>query len=125
MKIVLIVSTNKELVAPLNNYLDWSTIIANTGKIALSALANQPEINGILFEPSLSDISIVDFVKEVNTYNVPLFLIAEDNQDNINEEIKNKIDITGILYKPFSPTQLDMRLNAINTIKTNILNQSS
>lgn len=100
---------------------NWNVITANSGKEGLNlAKTSQPEV--ILLDLMMPDWDGKETLKHLktnqNTVNIPVILMTAKTQSAIASELK-KLEIIGIITKPFRPLQLPEKISEIlSKIKT-------
>lgn len=94
---------------------NWHVITASSGKEGLNlAETTQPEV--ILLDLMMPDWDGKETLKQLkanqNTANIPVILMTAKTQSAIASEL-NRLEIIGIITKPFRPLQLPEKISEI------------
>lgn len=103
---------------------DWNVITASTGKEGLElAVTKQPEVILLdLMMPEWDGKETLKYLKaNLNTASIPVILMTAKTQSAIALEL-SKLDLAGVITKPFRPLELPEQINNILQSK---INQSS
>ena len=132
MKKILIIEDDDAIGTGLKYYLegeDFTVILAPTGSTALETIQKEKDINLILLDINLPDISGFDLFQKIKSIiNIPIiFLTANDLEVSIVRGLDMGAD--DYITKPFKARELTSRINAVlrrnnnqSQEKSNIIN---
>ena len=132
MKKILIIEDDDAIGTGLKYYLegeDFTVILAPTGSTALEAIQKEKDINLILLDINLPDVSGFDLFQKIKSIiNIPIiFLTANDLEVSIVRGLDMGAD--DYITKPFKARELTSRINAVlrrnsnqSQKKSNIIN---
>lgn len=132
MKKILIIEDDDAIGTGLKYYLegeDFTVILAPTGSTALETIQKEKDINLILLDINLPDVSGFDLFQKIKSIvNIPIiFLTANDLEVSIVRGLDMGAD--DYITKPFKARELTSRINAVlrrnsnqSQKKSNIIN---
>lgn len=132
MKKILIIEDDDAIGTGLKYYLegeDFSVVLAPTGSTALETIQKEKDINLILLDINLPDVSGFDLFQKIKSIiNIPIiFLTANDLEVSIVRGLDMGAD--DYITKPFKARELTSRINAVlrrnnnqSQKKSNIIN---
>lgn len=132
MKKILIIEDDDAIGTGLKYYLegeDFTVILAHTGSTALETIQKEKDINLILLDINLPDVSGFDLFQKIKSIiNIPIiFLTANDLEVSIVRGLDMGAD--DYITKPFKARELTSRINAVlrrnsnqSQKKSNIIN---
>lgn len=132
MKKILIIEDDDAIGTGLKYYLegeDFTVILAPTGSTALETIQKEKDINLILLDIKLPDVSGFDLFQKIKSIiNIPIiFLTANDLEVSIVRGLDMGAD--DYITKPFKARELTSRINAVlrrnsnqSQKKSNIIN---
>ena len=132
MKKILIIEDDDAVGTGLKYYLegeDFTVILAPTGSTALETIQKEKDINLILLDINLPDVSGFDLFQKIKSIiNIPIiFLTANDLEVSIVRGLDMGAD--DYITKPFKARELTSRINAVlrrnsnqSQKKSNIIN---
>lgn len=118
-KVILIIDDEEDVreIAQLGLEMaaNWQVIGASSGKEGLElALSSQPEV--ILLDLMMPEWDGKESLKQLkanhNTASIPVIMMTAKTQSAIASEL-GKLDLAGIITKPFRPLQLPEQINEI------------
>lgn len=132
MKKILIIEDDDAIGTGLKYYLegeDFSVVLVPTGRTALETIQKEKDINLILLDINLPDVSGFDLFQKIKSIiNIPIiFLTANDLEVSIVRGLDMGAD--DYITKPFKARELTSRINAVlrrnsnqSQKKSNIIN---
>lgn len=116
MKKILIIEDDDAIGTGLKYYLegeDFTVILAPTGSTALETIQKEKDINLILLDINLPDVSGFDLFQKIKSIiNIPIiFLTANDLEVSIVRGLDMGAD--DYITKPFKARELTSRINAV------------
>lgn len=132
MKKILIIEDDDAIGTGLKYYLegeDFSVVLAPTGSTALETIQKEKDINLILLDINLPDVSGFDLFQKIKSIiNIPIiFLTVNDLEVSIVRGLDMGAD--DYITKPFKARELTSRINAVlrrnsnqSQKKSNIIN---